>query len=120
MLTFLKSDPQIGVLITRHLNCHAITDFVLKVINAEDMPDGVGALAWLRDLGLIGHLFDQLDPKLEAESHFVASQTLIDIITLTYQVPQYDQSSTPQEITKLPVLASSNVLIAEMKSYLFI
>jgi SIT4 phosphatase-associated protein len=118
MLTFLKSDPQIGILITRHLNCHAVTDFVLKVINAEDMPDGEGALSWLRDLGLIEHLFDQLDPTLEAESHFVASQTLIDIITLTYQVP--DQSSTPQDVVKLPVLASSNLLIAEMKSYLLI
>ena len=116
MLTFLKSDPQIGLLITRHLNCHAITDFVLKVINAEDMPDGAGALLWLRDLGLIDHLLDQLDPNLEADSHFVASQTLIDIITLTYQVPQYDQTSTPQEVNKLPVLASSNLLIAEMKT----
>lgn len=70
-------------------------------------------------MGIIDHLFDQFNPELEPEIHAVASQTLIDIITLTYQVPQTEPGMTPSDVAGKSLLGSgNNLLITEMKTYL--
>lgn len=44
MLSFLKKENSIGKRITSHLDCNAITDFVLKVINVQDLSDNADTL----------------------------------------------------------------------------
>jgi hypothetical protein len=59
-------------------------------------------------------LFQLLDPKLDPDVHGTASQTLIDIITTTYQIPGYE-NATPQEQQKIAA-GGNNLLVMEMKS----
>jgi hypothetical protein len=57
-----------------------------------------------------------LDPKYEPDVHATASQTLIDIITATYQLPVFDPNN-PQEPPRPPVSSSgSSLLVTEMKT----
>jgi hypothetical protein len=44
MLQFLKGNEKTSTRLLNHLNCHAITDFIIKLINAEETPDGQGTL----------------------------------------------------------------------------
>jgi hypothetical protein len=117
MLAFVIAESRTPERIKRHISCHAISELILKIINLEDLPESSGILAWLKDFGLIEHLIDELDPKKEPETHCIAAQTLIDIITLTYQNQALlDPSSPTPDVTKIPTLSSNSLLIAEMKS----
>ncbi|KAJ3368545.1 hypothetical protein HDU91_000491 [Kappamyces sp. JEL0680] len=119
MLGYLKADARTPARLKRHISCHAIAELVLKIINLEETPEGAGTLVWLRDLGIIDHLIDELDPSLDAEIHAVAAQTLVDIITLTYQVPQPFPDSTPispMDPPKALQNGASNILVTEMKT----
>lgn len=104
--------PGLSKNLMKHLKYYAITELVLKLVNLEDSQEGAGAAMWLKNEGLIEHFFNLLDSSLEPEVHSSASQTLVDIITLTYQVPvQPDNSmehSNPNSTTQL--------LVAEMKN----
>ena len=69
---------------------------------------------------MIDHLFDQMNPELDAECHTIAAQTLVDIITLTYQAPPQDPNqSEMNEQVRNPLMNGNNLLIAEMKTYDF-
>lgn len=117
MLAFLKAEENSAARITSHLSCHAIAELILKLISVEDTPEGMGALLWIRELGLIDHLFEQMNPTLDSDCHIIAAQTLIDIITLTYQAPPTDpdQSGMTDQVRN-PLMNGNNLLIAEMKT----
>ncbi|KAJ3000160.1 hypothetical protein HDV02_000443 [Globomyces sp. JEL0801] len=112
MMEFLKETESTSARLLNNLSCHAITDLILKIINVEESPDGAGTLKWLRDEGLIAKLYSQLDPKLDSDVHTIASQTLIDIITLTYQ----NLDPTQPEIQRTATGGNNNILLVEMKS----
>lgn len=66
MLNFLREQNGAAKLL-KHLNCSAITDLIIKLINLEDIPEGSGTLKWLKDQGLIEKLFYMLDSKLDVD-----------------------------------------------------
>jgi hypothetical protein len=112
MLEFMYQAPGLSKNLMKHLKYHAITELILKLINLEDTQEGAGAAMWLKKEGLIDHFFNLLDSSLEPEVHSSASQTLVDIITLTYQLPvMFDgvvERSNPN--------SNTHILVAEMKS----
>ncbi|KAJ3261114.1 hypothetical protein HK103_006423 [Boothiomyces macroporosus] len=115
MVGFLKESPTAYKSLVKHLNCNPIADLILNIIKVEDLPEGQGVLKWLRDQGLIMNLVSLLDPKLDAECHTIASQTLIDIITLTYQPANAFDPTAPPEVAR-PSGGNNNLLIMEMKT----
>ncbi|KAJ3323406.1 hypothetical protein HDV06_001926 [Boothiomyces sp. JEL0866] len=115
MVEFLKDSPTAYKNLVKHLNCNPVADLILNIIKVEDMPEGQGVLKWLKEQGLIANLVSLLDPKLDAECHSIASQTLIDIITLTYQpVNAFDPNAAPE--VPRPSGGNNNLLIMEMKT----
>ena len=96
-----------------------MNDFIIKLINVEDTSEGQGTVdvlvfnKWLLKIGLIEQLISFLDPKLPSESHLQGSQTLIDIIALSYQMPLgYDPAANPQASSHP---SCNNRLVAEMR-----
>ncbi len=61
-------------------------------------------------------LFLLLSPANEPEIHAIGSQTLIDVITLTYQIPVFDPTN-PTEPPKATNPGGNNLLVMEMKTY---
>ncbi|KAL2915930.1 sporulation-induced protein [Polyrhizophydium stewartii] len=120
MVTFLRSQPDTVKLMLKHVGSSAIADLILKLISVEDIPEGAGIIKWLSSEGLIPHLFSLLDPNLDPEVHATASQTLTDIISVTYQsfVPpeQLNALNQPMDTIQNAQGGAGTVLIDEMKS----
>ncbi|KAK5664810.1 sporulation-induced protein [Batrachochytrium dendrobatidis] len=119
-LAFIRSYPNAVKLLLNHIGTSTIADLILRLITAEDAPDGVGIIKWLGSQGLISHLFSQLDPNLDPEIHTTASQTLIDIITVSYQsqsMPeQTPEGAHPSDMPPSFFAPAGNTLVDEMKS----
>ncbi|KAI8928314.1 SIT4 phosphatase-associated protein-domain-containing protein [Entophlyctis helioformis] len=117
---FLRSQPNAVQLLLKHVGCSAIADLILKLISVEDLPEGAGIIKWLSGEGLIARLFSQLDPNLDPEVHTTAAQTLMDIISVSYQslAPPEQMNALGQPIEAPPSVQSGagNILIDEMKS----
>ncbi|EPZ34588.1 SIT4 phosphatase-associated protein family domain-containing protein [Rozella allomycis CSF55] len=78
-----EQDGLVGKIVT-HMNTSAIAEFLLKLVDMEDSLYDFRIVSWLQQQGLIKHLFNMLDPKLDSESHSMASQTIVDLIAITY------------------------------------
>lgn len=98
-----------------HIENSAISDLVLKLVAAQDLPEGEGVGDWLVSNGLIPYLFSQLDPSLTTDVHSNAAQLLMDIISISFQQTaeaasaEFLQSGTPARVTR-------NELIDSMKT----
>lgn len=69
---------------------------------------------WLRDHGIILHLYQKLDPKCSTDTHAIASQTLIDIITLSYVVNGEPERANPVLISEMKKEGMLRLLIGYM------
>ncbi|KAJ3039005.1 hypothetical protein HDV00_012692 [Rhizophlyctis rosea] len=85
MITFVRAQPQIVNKLLTHIGTSAIADLLLKLISMEELPEGRGIVGWLAEEGLIPNLVSRLDPNQDPEIHNTASQTLLDIIAVSYQ-----------------------------------
>ncbi|KAJ3333829.1 hypothetical protein HDU76_002935 [Blyttiomyces sp. JEL0837] len=85
MIEFIKAQPRVLEKMLEHIANSSIAELLLKIISAEEMPDGQGIVMWLSKQGLIPNLIDRLNPNLDVEVHNTASQTLLDIIAVSYQ-----------------------------------
>ncbi|KAH6571715.1 hypothetical protein BASA62_003724 [Batrachochytrium salamandrivorans] len=120
MLSFIRLHPNAIRMLLDHIGTSAIADLILRLITADDTPEGAGTVKWLSSQGLIPHLFSLIDPNLDPEVHTTASQTLIDIITVSYQSPlmpeQQPDGLHPTEMPPSFLAAAGNSLVDEMKS----
>ncbi|KAJ1342806.1 hypothetical protein BSLG_002625 [Batrachochytrium salamandrivorans] len=119
MLSFIRLHPNAIRMLLDHIGTSAIADLILRLITADDTPEGAGTVKWLSSQGLIPHLFSLIDPNLDPEVHTTASQTLIDIITVSYQSPlmpeQQPDGLHPTEMPPSFLAAAGNSLVDEMK-----
>ncbi|KAJ3120837.1 hypothetical protein HK098_004202 [Nowakowskiella sp. JEL0407] len=116
MVTFIKAQPNIVKKLLNHVSTSAIADLLLKLITVEELAEGVGIVDWLSSEGLIPLLISQLDPTLDTEVHNTASQTILDIIAVSYQnIAPPDQMAPPDALMNMPV--GGNKLVQELKSY---
>ena len=119
-LSYFRSKPELIKHLFKHSGSAAIMDLMLKLVSVEDLPDGSGTIKWLRDEGLIPHLVDNLDPRLDAETHTTASQALMDIISVSYQslMPpdQLNPLGQPIETPPSVISGAGSILIDELKT----
>eukprot|EP00842_Homolaphlyctis_polyrhiza_P005780 jgi/Hompol1/6202/HPOL_004872-RA len=120
-IAFLRSQANTVQRLLKHVGSSSIAELILKLISVEDLPEGTGIVKWLSEEGLISHLFSQLDPHLDPEIHTTASQTLTDIINISYQslVPPEQMNAQGQPIDmQVPTSGNAgNLLIDQMKRY---
>jgi hypothetical protein len=118
MLLFLKTLPNTVKLLLKHIACSSISDLILKLISIEDAQEGTGTIKWLASEGVIPHLFELLNPTLTPEIHSNAAQTLMDIISISFQ--QQPTESIGSASAEDPNYLSSHVgneLMDGMKRY---
>ncbi|KAI8905934.1 SIT4 phosphatase-associated protein-domain-containing protein [Gorgonomyces haynaldii] len=117
MIQFLRSQDDAVTRLLKHVGTSAISDLILKLISLDELPEGQGVIHWLSSQGLIAHLISQLDPKNTPEMHSNASQTLMDIITVSFPPQQMDPTMTgPPEPSPTHLNSVGNQLVDEMKS----
>ncbi|KAJ1559583.1 hypothetical protein HK405_010070, partial [Cladochytrium tenue] len=85
MIEYVRQQPNLVDRLLRHIANASIAELLLKIISVEEMPEAQGIVKWLCDQGLIPKLIDRLDPNLEVEVHNTASQSILDIIAVSYQ-----------------------------------
>ncbi|KAI8814145.1 SIT4 phosphatase-associated protein-domain-containing protein [Cladochytrium replicatum] len=85
MVTFIKNQSDVIEKLLNHIGTSAIADVLLKLITVDDVPEGSGIVEWLSQQQLIPKLIEKFNPTLDTEVHNTASQTLMDIIAVSYQ-----------------------------------
>lgn len=85
MIDFIKAQPNFVDRLLQHIANASISELLLKIISVEEIPEAQGIVTWLGGQGLIPKLIERLDPNLEVEVHNTASQTILDIIAVSYQ-----------------------------------
>jgi SIT4 phosphatase-associated protein len=117
MIAFLRAQSNTLDKLLKHIGCSAISDLILKLISVEELPDGEGTIKWLADEGLIPHLFDQLDPTLLPDIHSNAAQTLMDIISISFQQQPMENNNMMSMDEQQPHQVGNDLMDA-MKRYL--
>jgi len=92
-------------------------ELLLKIIGAEESPEGSGIIQWLCSTELVPSLLSKFDPSLEDDVHESAGQTLADIITISSHVPnspllaQLESDSSIDQLFKYILSGSNSVLL---------
>ncbi|KAJ3197224.1 hypothetical protein HK101_005254 [Irineochytrium annulatum] len=108
MVAFVKNQPNVVANMLSHIGTSAIADLLLKIISVEEVPEGQGIVQ-----SLIPSLIGRLDPSLEVEVHNTASQTLLDIIAVSYQ--NLGPIDTIQGMNEGVSLSGGNMLVDQLK-----
>ncbi|KAI9324834.1 SIT4 phosphatase-associated protein-domain-containing protein [Zopfochytrium polystomum] len=85
MIEFVRNQPDVVKRMLQHIANASIAELLLKIISVEELPEAQGIVGWLCAQGLIPQLIDRLEPSLDIEIHNTASQTILDIIAVSYQ-----------------------------------
>ncbi|KAJ1984697.1 sporulation-induced protein [Dimargaris cristalligena] len=104
ILDYIKAQPDVVSQFLNHIETSAIIDLLLKLISLEEIPVGAGISEWLSSQNLVSRLVDLLDPHNDVDTHSMAGQVLIDIISIS-QCNNPDQPSI-----------GTNCLVGELKS----
>jgi hypothetical protein len=67
MLDFLYQMKEGPERLLANFQCHPVNDFILKLINSEDLIENAGSVAWLTRIGLVDKLYESLEPSLDLE-----------------------------------------------------
>ncbi|KAI8846706.1 SIT4 phosphatase-associated protein-domain-containing protein [Chytridium lagenaria] len=113
MVNFVKTQPNVVSKLLNHIGTSAIADLLLKIISVEEVPEGQGVVKWLAEQNLVANLIDRLEPEQDMEIHNTASQTVLDIIAVSYQ------NLGPMEHLAMgdgASLSGGNLLVDELKS----
>jgi serine/threonine-protein phosphatase 6 regulatory subunit 3 len=121
MFEFLKSTDNVVQKMLKHIKTTSITDIIMKLISMEDIPEGMGVVdvrylsknEWLAEQGLIEKLVEYFDPRNGSFLHALASQAILDIIAISFNV---DPSFYPQDQSSYNSLKSQ--LIDKLRSKL--
>ncbi|RKP36311.1 SIT4 phosphatase-associated protein-domain-containing protein, partial [Dimargaris cristalligena] len=104
ILDYIKAQPDVVSQFLNHIETSAIIDLLLKLISLEEIPVGAGISEWLSSQNLVSRLVDLLDPHNDVDTHSMAGQVQIDIISIS-QCNNPDQPSI-----------GTNCLVGELKS----
>ncbi|KAI9323937.1 SIT4 phosphatase-associated protein-domain-containing protein, partial [Zopfochytrium polystomum] len=85
MIAFVRNQPNIVERLLVHIANASIAELLLKIISVEELPEAQGIVGWLSEQGLIPQLIDGLNPTLDVEVHNTTSQTILDVIAVSYQ-----------------------------------
>eukprot|EP01119_Soliformovum_irregulare_P020923 TRINITY_DN684_c0_g1_i1.p1 TRINITY_DN684_c0_g1~~TRINITY_DN684_c0_g1_i1.p1 ORF type:complete len:531 (-),score=148.79 TRINITY_DN684_c0_g1_i1:183-1775(-) len=83
MITYLKQKQDIVQTFLKHVGNASVMDFLLKVIQSDDVAEDTGVLQWLCDADLIPSLIHKFDQSNNSDVHENASQALADIIVVS-------------------------------------
>ncbi|KAJ1975144.1 sporulation-induced protein, partial [Dimargaris xerosporica] len=104
MLEYIKAQRDVVPQFLAHIETSAITDLLLKLVSLEEIPEGAGIAEWLSSEDLIAKLVDLLDPHNDPDTHSMAGQVLLDIISIS-QCNNIEQPSI-----------GTNCLVEELRS----
>ncbi|KAJ3056073.1 hypothetical protein HK097_008201 [Rhizophlyctis rosea] len=121
MITFVRAQENIVNKLLAHIGTSAIADLLLKLISMEELAEGAGIVSWLAGEGLIPSLLSRLDPSQDPDIHNTASQTLLDIIAVSYQNIGPPEQVVPggindQTNANFASNVGGNTLVDELKS----
>jgi hypothetical protein len=102
MFEFIKSVDNVVQKMLKHIKIASITDIIMRLISMEEIVEGVGVVdvrylsknEWLAEQGLIEKLVEYFDPKSGPFLHALASQAILDIIAISFNV---DPAFYPQD-----------------------
>ncbi|KAJ3195874.1 hypothetical protein HK101_010784 [Irineochytrium annulatum] len=116
MVVFVKSQTHVIDKILMHIGTSAIADLLLKIISVDEVPEGqdLNVCQWLSSQNLISNLIDRLSPAQDVDIHNTASQTLLDIIAVSYQ--SIGPDAMQGFISEGMSLSGGNLLVDELKS----
>lgn len=77
----VKSQPAFVRKLVRHLQSPPIADFLFRIVQSEELPEGQGILTWLAGQDLVPLLTAKLSPTLPPATHLAASDFVRSIIT---------------------------------------
>ncbi|KAJ3289499.1 hypothetical protein HK104_007414 [Borealophlyctis nickersoniae] len=121
MVAFVRGQPNVVGKLLTHIGTSATADLLLKLISMEEVPEASGVVQWLAGEGLIPSLVGRLDPNQDTEIHNTASQTLLDIIAVSYQNLNPTEQVLPGlggmgDQMNFPSSVGGNTLVDELKS----
>jgi len=79
MLDFIKSQPQYLECLISHLNCAAVPDLILRLINSDADYEGQGVLQWLVDNNFVTLLISRFSTEYSS-LHSDLARTVIEIL----------------------------------------
>ena len=64
----------------------SVMELLMKLVAAEEAPEGSGILEWLNSCELVPKLVEKFNPELGDDSHENASQALVDIVAISNNI----------------------------------
>eukprot|EP01105_Mastigella_eilhardi_P006815 TRINITY_DN18334_c0_g1_i1.p1 TRINITY_DN18334_c0_g1~~TRINITY_DN18334_c0_g1_i1.p1 ORF type:complete len:693 (+),score=195.99 TRINITY_DN18334_c0_g1_i1:79-2157(+) len=84
VLAFLKKKDDFVPQLFKHITQPGTVEFIIKLFQCSEHPDGTGTLEWLCQSNLVMLMVDLFSPTYPEEVHEGAAQALSEIITTSF------------------------------------
>nr|GAT52297.1 predicted protein [Mycena chlorophos] len=109
ILEFLRTQPSIVERLLRHVETPSFVDLLVRIIQLDEQPGGVGVLEWLSSEQLVPRLLALLSPTQPPDVHTVVAELIKGIIAMATPTPS-------PGIAKLHAAPASNLFARQLAS----
>ncbi|KAJ7073869.1 SIT4 phosphatase-associated protein-domain-containing protein [Mycena amicta] len=87
MLAFIRDQPSIVERLLQHIETPSFVDLLVRIIQLDEQPGGVGVLEWLSSEQLVPRLLALLAPTHDPDMHTVVAELIKGIISMATPAP---------------------------------